>query len=58
VGTNSTGGQGLRRAVAPSEDDGGGDDEIRLCWSPLVSLKATQLIQVANLWPPLDTMRI
>jgi hypothetical protein len=27
VEANSTGGQGLRRAVAPSDDDGGGGDD-------------------------------
>ena len=30
---NSTGGQGLRRAVAPSDDDDGDDDDDECCYS-------------------------
>lgn len=33
-------------------------NEARLCWPPLVSFKAAQLVQVANLWTPLGSMKI
>ena len=32
--------------------------EPRLCWSHLVPFKSAQLIEVANLWKPLNIMRV